>query len=164
MERSSWYEPCLSTFCSLALGEIAPRAFGSLFVLSMCLCVNAHMRHAPTVHIGARVKGQGKSSPCGPCCPYTSNPTNSIQHMSVQNEYTMSCLPRAHNQYFKFALHTHHMQVRNFYVGKDFKGDPPLHLKIAAGLTTGALGIMVASPTDLVKVRHSSQYSRHHGC
>ncbi len=38
------------------------------------------------------------------------------------------------------------------YVGKDFKGDPPLHLKIAAGLTTGALGIMVASPTDLVKV------------
>lgn len=45
------------------------------------------------------------------------------------------------------------MQVRNFYVGKDFKGDPPLHSKIAAGLTTGALGIMVASPTDLVKVR-----------
>jgi hypothetical protein len=43
-------------------------------------------------------------------------------------------------------------QVRNLYVGKDFKGDPPLHLKIAAGLTTGALGIMVASPTDLVKV------------
>lgn len=44
------------------------------------------------------------------------------------------------------------MKVRNLYVGKDFKGDPPLHLKIAAGLTTGALGISVASPTDLVKV------------
>ena len=44
------------------------------------------------------------------------------------------------------------VQVRNFYVGKDAKGDPPLHLKIAAGLTTGAFGIMVASPTDLVKV------------
>jgi solute carrier family 25 uncoupling protein 8/9 len=43
-------------------------------------------------------------------------------------------------------------QVRNFYVGKEHKGDPPLHLKIAAGLTTGALGITVASPTDLVKV------------
>jgi hypothetical protein len=42
--------------------------------------------------------------------------------------------------------------VRNFYVGKDHKGDPPLHLKIAAGLTTGAFGICVASPTDLVKV------------
>ncbi|KAF5827525.1 mitochondrial carrier domain-containing protein [Dunaliella salina] len=47
--------------------------------------------------------------------------------------------------------------VRNFYVGKDFKGDPPLHLKIAAGLTTGALGIMVASPTDLVKVRMQAE-------
>ena len=43
-------------------------------------------------------------------------------------------------------------QVRNFYVGKDFKGEAPLHLKIAAGLTTGAIGICVASPTDLVKV------------
>lgn len=28
-----------------------------------------------------------------------------------------------------------------------------MHLKIAAGLTTGAIGITVASPTDLVKVR-----------
>ncbi|GIL56239.1 hypothetical protein Vafri_11674 [Volvox africanus] len=47
--------------------------------------------------------------------------------------------------------------VRNLYVGKDFKGDPPLHLKIAAGLTTGALGISVASPTDLVKVRMQAE-------
>jgi solute carrier family 25 uncoupling protein 8/9 len=47
--------------------------------------------------------------------------------------------------------------VRNFYVGKEHKGDPPLHLKIAAGLTTGALGITVASPTDLVKVRMQSE-------
>lgn len=45
-------------------------------------------------------------------------------------------------------------QIRNFYTGKDFKGDPPLVTKIAAGLTTGAIGIMVASPTDLVKVQH----------
>jgi hypothetical protein len=29
----------------------------------------------------------------------------------------------------------------------------PLHLKIAAGLATGAIAITVASPTDLVKVR-----------
>ncbi|KAG2492315.1 hypothetical protein HYH03_009267 [Edaphochlamys debaryana] len=47
--------------------------------------------------------------------------------------------------------------VRNLYVGKDFKGDPPLHLKVAAGLTTGALGISVASPTDLVKVRMQAE-------
>ena len=33
------------------------------------------------------------------------------------------------------------------------QGDVPLHLKIAAGLTTGAIGISIASPTDLVKVR-----------
>eukprot|EP00798_Chlamydomonas_sp_ICE-L_P002627 gene2627-2597_t len=47
--------------------------------------------------------------------------------------------------------------VRNFYVGKDFKGDPPLWAKIAAGLTTGAVAICVASPTDLVKVRMQSE-------
>eukprot|EP00742_Colponemidia_sp_Colp-10_P003717 GILJ01003956.1.p1 GENE.GILJ01003956.1~~GILJ01003956.1.p1 ORF type:complete len:328 (+),score=46.64 GILJ01003956.1:32-1015(+) len=43
--------------------------------------------------------------------------------------------------------------VRNFYCGKDFQGDPPLLKKIAAGLTTGTIGICVASPTDLVKIR-----------
>lgn len=43
--------------------------------------------------------------------------------------------------------------VKNLYVGKDFVGDVPLHKKILAGLTTGALAITVASPTDLVKVR-----------
>ncbi|KAF3448937.1 hypothetical protein FNV43_RR09655 [Rhamnella rubrinervis] len=44
-------------------------------------------------------------------------------------------------------------KVRNLYVGKDFVGDVPLSKKILAGLTTGALGITVANPTDLVKVR-----------
>eukprot|EP00899_Mesostigma_viride_P000668 jgi/Mesvir1/10601/Mv08931-RA.1 len=47
--------------------------------------------------------------------------------------------------------------VRNFYVGKDHVGDVPLLKKIAAGLTTGAIGIAIASPTDLVKVRMQSQ-------
>lgn len=37
-------------------------------------------------------------------------------------------------------------------VGKDHVGDVPLHLKIASGLATGAMGITIASPTDLVKV------------
>ncbi|KAH7514576.1 mitochondrial uncoupling protein 1 [Ziziphus jujuba] len=43
--------------------------------------------------------------------------------------------------------------VRNFYVGDNFVGDVPLSKKILAGLTTGALAIIVANPTDLVKVR-----------
>lgn len=43
--------------------------------------------------------------------------------------------------------------VRNLYVGKDFVGDVPMSKKILAGLTTGALGIAIANPTDLVKVR-----------
>eukprot|EP00227_Mantoniella_beaufortii_P016106 CAMPEP_0197605092 /NCGR_PEP_ID=MMETSP1326-20131121/42459_1 /TAXON_ID=1155430 /ORGANISM="Genus nov. species nov., Strain RCC2288" /LENGTH=300 /DNA_ID=CAMNT_0043172837 /DNA_START=76 /DNA_END=978 /DNA_ORIENTATION=+ len=47
--------------------------------------------------------------------------------------------------------------VKNFYVGPDHKGDVPLHLKIASGLTTGALGISIASPTDLVKVRMQAE-------
>lgn len=42
--------------------------------------------------------------------------------------------------------------MKALYLGKDFKGDPPLYLKIAAGLTTGGLAIAIASPTDLVKV------------
>jgi len=47
--------------------------------------------------------------------------------------------------------------VKNMFVGKDHVGDVPLHLKIAAGLTTGAFAICVASPTDLVKVRMQSE-------
>ena len=47
--------------------------------------------------------------------------------------------------------------VKKFYVGENHVGDVPLHMKIAAGLTTGGLGIMVASPTDLVKVRMQAE-------
>uniref|UniRef100_A0A7I4B9K8 Uncoupling protein n=1 Tax=Physcomitrium patens TaxID=3218 RepID=A0A7I4B9K8_PHYPA len=47
--------------------------------------------------------------------------------------------------------------VKNVYIGKDHVGDAPLIKKIAAGLTTGALAICVASPTDLVKVRLQSE-------
>lgn len=57
--------------------------------------------------------------------------------------------------------------VRNFYVRQLYSGPgvdtnallaaPPLLLKIAAGLTTGALAISIASPTDLVKVRMQSE-------
>ncbi|KAF2288568.1 hypothetical protein GH714_008629 [Hevea brasiliensis] len=43
--------------------------------------------------------------------------------------------------------------VKTFYVGSDFVGDVPLTKKILAALTTGALAITVANPTDLVKVR-----------
>lgn len=42
--------------------------------------------------------------------------------------------------------------VRNMYVG-DAVTTPTLLQKIAAGLTTSAIGITVASPTDVVKVR-----------
>lgn len=47
--------------------------------------------------------------------------------------------------------------VKNLYVGKDFVGDVPLYTKILAALTTGAVAITVASPTDLVKVRLQSE-------
>ncbi|KAF7825579.1 mitochondrial uncoupling protein 1 [Senna tora] len=43
--------------------------------------------------------------------------------------------------------------VKNMYVGKDFVGDVPISKKILAGLTTGAVAIAIANPTDLVKVR-----------
>nr|CAD1817688.1 unnamed protein product [Ananas comosus var. bracteatus] len=44
-------------------------------------------------------------------------------------------------------------RVKSFYVGENFVGDVPLSKKILAGLTTGALAITIANPTDLVKVR-----------
>ena len=43
--------------------------------------------------------------------------------------------------------------VKKLFMGERPPGDAPLYLKIAAGLTTGALAIMVANPTDLVKAR-----------
>ncbi|XP_010541434.1 PREDICTED: mitochondrial uncoupling protein 2-like isoform X1 [Tarenaya hassleriana] len=43
--------------------------------------------------------------------------------------------------------------VKMFLVGSDFVGDIPLYQKILAALFTGAVAIIVANPTDLVKVR-----------
>ncbi|KAM5552149.1 mitochondrial uncoupling protein 1-like, partial [Rosa sericea] len=43
--------------------------------------------------------------------------------------------------------------IKSLYVGNDFIGDVPLTKKILAALTTAALAITVANPTDLVKVR-----------
>ncbi|CAD8198655.1 unnamed protein product [Paramecium octaurelia] len=43
--------------------------------------------------------------------------------------------------------------MRDFFCGKDFKGDPPLSKKIYAGLATGGIGISIASPFDVIKVR-----------
>ena len=42
--------------------------------------------------------------------------------------------------------------IRNLMVGEGHTGDVSLGIKVAAGLATGAIGITVASPTDLVKV------------
>ena len=43
--------------------------------------------------------------------------------------------------------------VKQFYVGKDHVGPISIFTRIAAALTTGAFGIMVANPTDVVKIR-----------
>jgi len=36
---------------------------------------------------------------------------------------------------------------------RQFEGVIPLYYRIAAGMTTGAFGILVANPTDVVKIR-----------
>lgn len=46
--------------------------------------------------------------------------------------------------------------VRNIY-HKDPTRDPPLFKKILAGLTTGAIGITIANPTDITKIRFQAQ-------
>ncbi len=48
----------------------------------------------------------------------------------------------------RIGLYDH---VKGFY--HSGPGDASLGIKIATGLTTGAIGISVASPTDLVKIR-----------
>lgn len=45
--------------------------------------------------------------------------------------------------------------IRNIY--HKGEGPPPFAAKVAAGLTTGSIGIMIASPTDLVKVRMQAE-------
>ena len=48
--------------------------------------------------------------------------------------------------------------VKRFYVGDKYDGQLiPMSYRIAAGLTTGAFGIMVANPTDVVKVRFQGE-------
>lgn len=46
-------------------------------------------------------------------------------------------------------------------MGADSDKPAPLHIKIAAGMTTGAFAIAVASPTDLVKVRDGIWHTCH---
>lgn len=43
--------------------------------------------------------------------------------------------------------------IKQFYAGKDHVGPISFFIKISAALTTGAIGITVANPTDVVKIR-----------
>ncbi len=43
--------------------------------------------------------------------------------------------------------------IKNLLCGKDFKGDVPLYKRIIAGLSSGAIGIIIANPTDVIKIR-----------
>eukprot|EP01024_Parvocaulis_polyphysoides_P021263 TRINITY_DN2006_c1_g2_i1.p1 TRINITY_DN2006_c1_g2~~TRINITY_DN2006_c1_g2_i1.p1 ORF type:complete len:297 (-),score=35.46 TRINITY_DN2006_c1_g2_i1:178-1068(-) len=47
--------------------------------------------------------------------------------------------------------------VKELFVSKDHQGPVSLPIKVLAALTTGAIAITVASPTDLVKVRMQSE-------
>ena len=77
---------------------------------------------------------------------------------------TSDALPRAglHRQFLFGGLRIGlYEPVKKLFMGERPPGDAPLYLKIAAGLTTGALAIMVANPTDLVKARCPSQCAGH---
>ena len=48
--------------------------------------------------------------------------------------------------------------VKQLYVGDKYEGQMiPMGYRIAAGLTTGAFGILVANPTDVVKIRFQEE-------
>ncbi len=51
-----------------------------------------------------------------------------------------------------------YVPIRNLICGEMKPGEnPSLLQKIAAGMLTGAIGITIANPTDLVKVRMQGQ-------
>lgn len=51
-----------------------------------------------------------------------------------------------------------YLPVRNLIAGELKPGEnPTLFVKILAGLCTGAIGICVANPTDVVKIRLQAQ-------
>jgi solute carrier family 25 uncoupling protein 8/9 len=43
--------------------------------------------------------------------------------------------------------------VKNLIVGDNYQGLIPIGYRILAAMTTGAIGIAVANPTDVVKIR-----------
>ncbi len=47
--------------------------------------------------------------------------------------------------------------VKQFYVGENHVGPISIFTRIAAGITTGAFGILVANPTDVVKIRFQGE-------
>lgn len=47
--------------------------------------------------------------------------------------------------------------VRNFYVGENHVGPISIFTRIIAALTTGAIGILIANPTDVVKIRFQAE-------
>lgn len=51
-----------------------------------------------------------------------------------------------------------YLPIRNFFTGPLEPGvQPGLHHKIMAGMSSGAFGIMIANPTDVVKIRLQAQ-------
>jgi solute carrier family 25 uncoupling protein 8/9 len=47
--------------------------------------------------------------------------------------------------------------VKQLYVGKDHTGPISVWIKILAALTTGAIGISIANPTDVAKIRFQGE-------
>jgi solute carrier family 25 uncoupling protein 8/9 len=47
--------------------------------------------------------------------------------------------------------------VKNLYVGENHVGPISIFTRILAALTTGAFGIMIANPTDVVKIRFQAE-------
>ena len=47
--------------------------------------------------------------------------------------------------------------VKQMLVGKDHQGPISIFTRILAALTTGAFGILVANPTDVVKIRFQGE-------
>ena len=43
--------------------------------------------------------------------------------------------------------------IKSVICGRDFKGEVPLYKRILSGLTSGAIAILVANPTDVIKIR-----------
>lgn len=172
-ELTWWRAGGRSPHCRLILRKYAcscrPKATASLSTSAEgCDCLATHCAILVPLLSCSRRSVQGPAGHCQDSCG-GGGPSRAVERLGSRwgqhcREPRSTCAlePRLADSRPRAGLHRQFLfgglriglyePVKRLYVGEKAAGEAPLYLKIAAGLTTGALAIMVANPTDLVKV------------